>query len=635
MASNTPINARSRSSSLIGNLRSELLRALPFSQMRADHVDAFLAGASQVCFASGEVVLEPANGPVGALLCICQGSITGRHGLAETGGPFEYVAGDLFPVGAMLGQRAVSATYTANEDTCCLRLAADRVRHLAEASPPFADFLNGRVMQLLELSRRAMQAAWSSKTLAEQSLEARLASLPQRPPLAVHPATPLAQALERMHALRVGSVLVVDDAAVPLGILTRYDILGRVTLVQLPLDTPIGDVMTTPVHTLGVEHTLHDAALLMARHGVRHLPVTEHGKLVNIVSERDLFALQRLSLKHLSTELRGARDVATLQHLAGKIRQFAGNLLGQGVQARQLTELISDLNDRLTGRLLHLVAAQRGMDLSAACWLSFGSEGRGEQTVATDQDNGLVFASADAAADRPRWLALALEVNESLDRCGYPLCKGGVMASNPECCLTLDEWQQRFANWIEHGAPEDLLKASIYFDLRPLAGNVNLAQALHEMPAREAARVPRFLKQMAANLLRSQVPLNWRGALDSQRIDGREVLDIKRQGTALFVDAARLFALAQGSSALGTRARFEAAAPSMHVPAQESAAWVSAFEFLQMLRLQAQIGGATIDPTNPNLIDLDALNEIDRRMLKETMRIARRLQQRVELDYGR
>ncbi len=623
------------SSSLLGNLRQELTRYVPFSQMAPAHVEQFVAGATQQYFAPGEVLLQPADGPVQALVCLRQGSVTGRRGMADMTGQFEYVAGDLFPVGALLAQRAVTATYTANEDCFCLMLPAERVRRLAELSLPFASFLNRRVMHFLELSQRAVQATWASHAVAEQSLEARLSSLPRKPALACSADTPLAQALTQMHERRVGSMLVLDAAQAPLGILTRHDILGRVTLPQRPLDTPIAQVMSTPIHALTVDHTLQDAVLLMSRHAIRHLPVTEQGRVVNIVSERDLFALQRLSLKHLSTQLRAAPDQATLQHLAAQVGRFAGHLLGQGVQARQITELISHLNDVLTERLVQLVAARRGMDLGAACWLSFGSEGRSEQTLATDQDNGLVFDSTDPEADRPRWLALALEVNEALDACGYPLCKGQVMASNPECCLTVAEWQRRFAHWIEHGAPEDLLKASIYFDLRPLCGQVALARELREMPAREAARVPRFLKQMADNALRQRPPLNWRGALETRDVDGRATLDLKLSGTAIFVDAARLFALAQGMPLLGTRARLEGVATAMRVAPQESEAWVSAFEFLQMLRLQVQLGTRDRDQANPNLVEVDTLNDIDRRMLKETMRIARRLQQRIELDYQR
>ena len=636
----TAAHPTSPSSGLFGNLRLELGRVLPFSRMDAAHVDQFLAGARQAYFAPDEVLLEPSMGPVRALHLIRQGSVTGRRALAETAGRLEYVAGDLFPVGAVLGQRAVSATYVANQDTFCLLLPADAVQALAAKSAPFADFLHHRVLQFLDASRRALQATYATQTLAEQSLEAKLGTLARKTPLVCSPQTPLAQALSAMHERRVGSVLVTDALGAPLGILTRHDILGRVTLPQRALATPICEVMSAPIHTLSTNNTLLEAALLMSRHGVRHVPVTEEGVLINVVSERDLFALQRLSLKQVSTRIRAARDVVTLQLLAFEIRRLACSLLGQGVHARQLTELISHLNDVLTERVVQLVAQRRGMDLSQACWLAFGSEGRGEQTIATDQDNGLIFVSDDAARDRPAWLAFGLEVNAALGACGYPLCKGNVMASNPQCCLTPAEWQDAFSNWIARGSPQDLLNASIYFDLRALCGNIALARPLREMIVHEAARVPRFLKQMADNALRRRTPLNWRGAIDTHDVGGRAMLDLKLQGSALFVDVARLYALAHGVQALSTRARLEAVAPLLGVAPQEGESWVSAFEFLQMLRLQLQIGGAAAQPApvlqdKPNLIDVGTLNDIDQRMLKETCKVARRLQQRMELDYQR
>lgn len=632
----TPATHRTTpSGSLVSNLRTELMHSLPFSRMQPEHVDSFIASATQAYFAPGEVVLEPAQGPATAVLCIRQGSVTGRKGLAEATGQFEYEVGDLFPVGAALAGRAVTATYTANEDTFCLQLPVQRVQQIAQLSPPFADFLSGRVVHMLELSRRAAQQHWATQALAEQSLERRLDQLPAKTPLACPHTQPLAQALRQMQERRVGSVLVLGDDSTLCGILTRHDILGRVTLPQVPLDTPIGRVMSSPVHTLTGQHTLQDAALLMSRHGVRHVPVVEQGRVLNIVSERDLFAMQKLSIRQLGSDIRAAADLPQLQLLAGRIRNFARHLLGQGVQARQLTELISHLNDLLTVRLWQLLTARRGLDASRACWLAFGSEGRGEQTVATDQDNGLVFDSAQPDLDRPQWLALAAEMNAALDACGYPLCKGNVMASNPACCLTADEWRQRFSLWMEQGAPEDLLNASIYFDLRPLCGHAELAQPLRALIASGPARLPRFVKQLADNCLRHGPPLNWRGALDTQVVNGRALLDLKLQGTALFVDAARLYALAHGLPALGTRARLEEAAPLMHVAPQEGQAWITAFEFLQMLRLQIQLGEHGEVGDNPNQIDVNRLNDIDRRMLKETMRIARSLQQRIELDYRR
>jgi CBS domain-containing protein len=623
------------SPALLGHLRQELLQHAPFGAMQPAHVDLWLVSASQTYHAPGEVVLEPANGPVVQLLFVRRGSITGRRGLADATGPIEYEAGDLFPVGALLAGRPVTAIYTANEDTFCLAVPAATVQQLVQISAPFADFLNGRVLHFLELSRRAMQAGFASQTLAEQSLETRLSELPPRQPLACEAGTPLAEALATMNERRVGSMLVLGPQGQLQGILTRHDVLGRVTLPQVPLATPIAQVMSEPVHALDEEHTLSDAALLMSRQGVRHVPVLRQGRVVNIVSERDLFALQRLSLKQLSANLRAAPDDTTLVQLAGRIREFARNLLGQGVHARQLTELVSHLNDLLTLRLVEVVAGRRGLDRARFAWLCFGSEGRGEQTVATDQDNGLVFASDDADRDRPAWLAFGEEVNNVLAAAGYPLCKGGVMAGRPACCLSVGEWSSRFADWIERGAPEDLLRASIFFDLRPLAGHAPLLAGLERLLVTMPARTPRFIKQLADNALRHAPPLNWRGGLQTTDEDGHAWIDLKLQGTALFVDTARLYALAHGLPNRGTRARLEAAAPLMGVTAQESGSWTAAFEFLQMLRLQLQLGQRGPVGDNPNRIDVGQLNDIDRRLLKESLRMARSLQQRLALDYQR
>jgi CBS domain-containing protein len=628
--------------SLVEHLRQEMARFVPFSQMDAAHVDRFVAASSQCYYEPGEIVLEPAQGVVTRLLFIRRGSISGRRGSDETQPAHEHEAGDLLPIGAALAQRAVTATYRANADTFCLALPIAVMRELAGVSAPFADFLQRRVQQLLDLSRQALQVAYAGQSLAEQSLETPLAQLLRRAAFTVPPHTPLTQALQAMHDKRIGSVLVADDdSGAAVGILTRHDVLGRVTLPGVPLATPISAVMSAPVHALGLAHTAQDAALLMSKHGIRHVPVADdHGRVVGIISERDLFALQRLSLKQVSGAIRAAPDVSTLQAVAGDIRRFARTLLGQGVGARQLTELISHLNDALTERLVTLLAAQHGVDLSRVCWLAFGSEGRSEQTIATDQDNGIVFASDDAERDRPALLAFAREVNDALDACGYPLCKGNIMASNPACCLSAREWQARFAEWIDHGAPEDLLNASIYFDFRALAGAAALTQPMRALVVREAARNARFMKQMADNALRNGPALTWTGGLDTTDLNGQSVIDLKLRGTAIFVDAARLYALAHGIEATGTRTRFEAAARALGAPPQEAEAWTGAFEVLQMLRLQVQLDGArrhAVDAAdgNPNLVDVAALNDIDRRVLKESLRVARRLQQRIELDWRR
>jgi CBS domain-containing protein len=615
----------------------QLIQHPPFSQMRKEDVAALVGAATESRYTADEVILSPDSGGVSHVCVIYRGEVSAHKGIAafsSTG--FHYETGDMFPVSAALGSRPVTATYTATTETTCLQVPLPVVEKIAQRSPPFASFITGKTLQLLELSRRATQAAYSAQALAALSLERKLRELPSKPLATCGADARVEDVLRIMQQQRVGSVIVTRTGGEIEGIFTRKDVLNRVALPQTPLTSAIAAVMTRDVRTLTVEHTAQDAALLMSRFAIRHVPVLDNARVVSVVSERDLFAIQRMSVKQVSSAARTADDVQTLKFVAQDIRVFARALLSQGVHAKSLTELISHLNDVLTARLLEIVARDFGMSMNDMCWLSFGSEGRSEQTISTDQDNGLIFISDKPERDRPKWLAFGKAVNEALDDCGYPLCTGNIMAGNPECCLTLDEWKRRFGVWIEQGTPENLLRANIFFDFRPLAGRTELAVLLRDFVKRAAKDVLRFHKQLADDILRRGAPLNWLGVIHTERIDGRAVVDLKLRGTALFVDVARLQSLALGIPETGTRRRFEAIAQQRSVEPQRAEAWCTAFEFLQMLRLRIQLDREDSPgwiSGHPNKIEVAALNEIDRRLLKEAFRIARKLQQRVELDY--
>jgi CBS domain-containing protein len=622
------------SHSLVQNLRQQLMQGLPFSKMAQKDVDFFLTASSEAYFAPKEVILSPADGAPQFLYLIRQGRVSGRRdipGIEETA--FLLDAGSLFSIGSAFANRPVSTTYSAVDDCFCLLFPVEAMRQLASQSIPFSEFLNNRIWGLLQESRIALRNAFASQALAEQSLESRVGDLALKKPLTIGPNKSLREALTLIDEKKVGSILIVEDQHTILGILTRYDVLSRVTLSDLDLSTPISAVMTPDVKTLTVDDTAEMAGLLMSRFHIRHLPVLDRGELVGIISERDLFSLQRLSLSNISSAIRGTDDLAQLQKCADDIRTFARNLLGQGVQARQLTTLISHLNDVLTVRLIEIYAAKHQLNMTQFAWIALGSEGRSEQTIATDQDNALVFSDSAPESQREVFLRFAGEVNQALNECGYPLCKGNIMASNPELCLTQHEWLIRFSRWIEQGNPQDLLNASIFFDFRVLAGNPDLLIPLKDYVRTKAAATPRFIKLMADNSLNIRVPLNWFGAIEPKEIDGQKTIDLKMQGTAIIVDVARIYSLAFGIEAINTRERLAAIGRALNVPESESASWITAFEFLQTLRLAAQIGEAKIGG-NPNVIDIEKLNIVDRSILKEALSKVRSLQQHLQLDYA-
>jgi CBS domain-containing protein len=197
------------------------------------------------------------------------------------------------------------------------------------------------------------------------------------------------------------------------------------------------------------------------------------------------------------------------------------------------------------------------------------------------------------------------------------------------------EWRERFAHWMEQGTPDHLLKASIFFDLRPLWGDPAPAEALRDFVLQKASQNPRFRRQMAANALRAEPPL---GLIQDFALSGTGeragTIDLKTHGTTPFVDGARILALTSGVRETNTLARLRGCAARKAIRADEAAAWGDAYAFILLQRtrnLQAQ-QRADRQPVD-NRLNPNDLNELDRRILKETFRQARKLQSRLKLDY--
>lgn len=467
------------------------------------------------------------------------------------------------------------------------------------------------------------------------AMDRLLSEVIRRQPVTCRPPDSIESALRTMHGENVGSLIVTDDGRKPLGIFTLPDLLTRVALPRRDLAGPISAVMSDGVVTLPSSATAYEAAIAMVREGIRHVVVVDaEGTVVGIVSEKDLFALQRTGLRQLSQEIRTAPDLASLVALAKEVRGFAQSRLAEGVSSEQLTRLIASLNDLLTRRVLELESG--ALEKTAWCWLALGSEGRHEQTLATDQDNGLVFevpAGTTADALRERLLPFAQRVNKGLEACGFPLCTGEVMASNPRWCLGVEEWRREFAHWIESGNPEALLNSTIFFDFRAVGGEKRLGDDLRAWLVGAIAGNDRFLRQMAENALRNRPPLGWlRDFTVSGAGEQRGTVDLKINGAALFVDAARIFALAAGVAATSTAERLRAAAEPLHIPGEELEAWIGAFFHIQALRLQTQqradTGGKAANRVAPR-----TLNILERTILRESLRQAQSIQARLALNY--
>ena len=291
----------------------------------------------------------------------------------------------------------------------------------------------------------------------------------------------------------------------------------------------------------------------------------------------------------------------------------------------------------MTVRLIELTGLDGALRDAGAAWIVLGSAGRAEQTLATDQDNAIVFADGtEPEARRRELLPLAERVNAALDRSGYPLCRGEVMARNPHWCLSRSEWRERFAAWIERPEPEALLNAAIFFDFRTVHGERNLVAGLRDWLAAYARDRGRFLFLMVRNALGNQPPLGL--IRDFALARGGEhpgTIDLKVNGVQLFVEAARIYSLADGVTATNTlRTAGGGRGRTRRFPAPELDAWVDAFRVIQRLRLALNGAQHARGEMLHNHLNPAALVEEERRGLRHALRQARNLQARLGRDFS-
>lgn len=626
---------------LVAATADVLRRHVPFDRMAPEALAFVAEHACLRFFLKDSEIVTPAMGPVQAFYIVQRGRVLARQ--AGDINVTEYSSltlgpGECFPIGSVMAARASTNHYVAAEDCFCYQLAAEDFLRLAQMSPPFNLFCTQYLAGLLNQSRRQLQVQFAQRAAEQQSMTAPLSAIIGKAPVAVPPETPIREVVERMVVERIGSMVIVDETQRPIGIFTQSDALKRIVLPGVSLERPIAEVMSARPHALSDHAPVYDAALAMAMHGVRHLPVTdEAGTLKGVVSERDLFALQRIGLRQIRQAIEGAEDIEVLRLAGNDIRQLALNMLVQGVGAEQLTQFISALNDAVTRRVLQLNLARHDLFGIEWAWLAFGSEGRDEQTFSTDQDNGIIYTCTDIQNREELELRLhdfAEDVNRDLDLVGFPFCKGNIMASNPELCLTLEAWEEKFDRWIRVPEPKALLNASIFFDFRPLYGAGHLAARLRVTLLRLARAQPVFLRMLASNALSVQPPLGMiRDFVTDLHAEHPGCIDLKIYGARLFIDTARIFALAAGVHATNTVQRLRLSGERMGMTPTEIGAIIDGFNFIQQLRLRHQHFEEEHGRPGDNYVNPDQLNELDRHILKESFRQARKLQQRLKLDY--
>ncbi|MGY6409570.1 MAG: DUF294 nucleotidyltransferase-like domain-containing protein [Alkalilacustris sp.] len=459
-------------------------------------------------------------------------------------------------------------------------------------------------------------------------------ALIKRAPVSVPPETPIREAARLMRTHRISSVLLLEGGAL-CGILTDRDLRDRVVAEGLDVARPVRDVATAAPLTIGIERPAFHALLVMARHNVHHVPVMDGAEVAGMVTSTDIAEHHSDSAITLAGAIFEQDLLDSLVQVSGRIRHLQRSLAATNASAHSTGQIVSAMTDALTTRLVQLAEAELGPPPVPYAWVAAGSQGRGEQTARSDQDNCLVLDDGyDAALHGAYFAELARRVCDGLDACGYVHCPGGMMAMTDQWRQPLARWREYFRRWIDMPEPEAMMLTGVFLDQRCVHGRADLVAGLRAEVVARAQANKGFLAALAANALQRKPPLNWRGrlALIKEGAHGGTI-DLKMHGIVPIVDMARYYAFSAGSEAVNTRERLEQAAARGKLTEAQARDLLDALDFLSGLRLQHQArrmaGGLDAD----NYLDPAELSNFERGHLLEAFRLIARMQSVVAEAY--
>lgn len=581
----------------------------PFDTLEAAGLRAVGESLEVVYLPRGTSVLHKDGTPSTHLFVIRKGSVS----LMRDGQVVQLLEeGDCFGFPSLIARAAPTADVVAAEDTLCYRLPG-KVFDALMADRGFADFF------LADLSQRVRSAAAARPPALASDLATPLARVARRPALLATEGESVRDAACRMTEAAVSSLVIVDPAGAALGIVTDKDLRARVVAAGLDAATPLARVMTRGVRTLPSTATLFDALVFMLERDLKHVPVEEEGRVAGMVTSGDLVRLRT----HDPLKLLHALQRGVPPGYGRELTAMIDALAAGGLDAPGIARVVSRLNDALVGQLIRRARDELGRPPCEFAWIVFGSEGRMEQLLSTDQDNALVYetASEEAAVYFAR---LAEHVVGGLIEAGFPPCPGGYMATR--WTRSLAELEGLFAGWLARADGKALLEAASFFDFRAVAGELRL-DALHELV--RSARGSMFVQRLAGEALRWRPPL---GLFRQIRAEAGGV-DLKAGGIYPVVSLARVLALDEGSDARPTLDRLAAAAAAGTLSQEGAATLGEAFRFLLGLRLRAQLAALRAGRAPSNSVDPKALAPLERRYLKDTFQAIAHVQSAVAYRY--
>lgn len=551
--------------------------------------------------------------------------------------------GDLFGLRPLIMKEDYVMGAAANEETILYGIPIDLFHNIIASYPKVSQFL---IASFATNTREPFSDKHKGKLFANitsaQKLENSYAETQSakysKNPITCGIDTTIKEACVTMSESKINSIIVAEKK-LPIGIITDKDIRMKIGTGLFSIDEKVSKIMTSPVITFPEKISVAEAQIALLKNKVSHICITKDGtdqsELVGILGNRDLDIIQGNNPIFLIREIRHSKDVETLKHIRVQASELTKGYLEQEIPIYFITKVISEINTAITKRIIKLAIAELGEEPPVAyAWLAMGSQGRKEQLLITDQDNALVFENV-SPVEYPKvkdyFLRVATKVTEKLNIVGFEYCPANIMASNPKWCLSLNEWEKQFKDWVEDPVSDKILLSVIFFDFEYIDGNKELYNQMSDSVFSNVAKNEIFLTFLSKVTLDNPAPLSFfKQFLVEQDGEHKDQFDIKSRAIRPLVDAARIFALQHNLKINNTIARYERL---MEIEPQNRDLFEScAIAFKILLQFRTSQGLANND--GGRFVDINSLSKADRLKLKSCFKPLSNIQDSLKMRFG-
>jgi CBS domain-containing protein len=575
----------------------------PFDRLTPNEAETLRASLDIAYFRPNEAIIAQ-DVLANAFYVVIKGTVEERDeaGLLALLGPK-----DSFDSRALVHGQGGHA-FVAREETLCYVIPKTVTLKLIQTNSRFAAFFYREISQKLdELARDEEARRYGSL------MYAKVAELYLHPPAFVAANDTIETAGHMMREVNSNALFVRDGERI--GIITGMSLSKAVVLRRQSIQMWVRDLTNFDIVSVRLDDFVSSALLLMTKCNKRRLAVRDDERFVGILEEIDLLGFLAGSAQIVAGRIDRASSQEDLVVASREIEAQTRVLRRQGVKVEVIEEIVSDLNRRLLSRLFEMVAPAELRTTS--CLIVMGSEGRGEQTMRTDQDNGIILAGP---VEGETLDAFRREFSGALESFGFPPCPGNVMVRNPAWSKPLSEYLADFRRWIALPDETAHMNVAIIYDAQAVAGNAQLLDkaktALVDLIRGEQA----FLAHFARAIDAFDTPIGLFNNLVTSEGAG-DALDLKKGGIFPIVHGVRSMAIAHGILERSTDKRIARLRDLGVLKTEFTNDLSQAFRFLLMLRLDGQLAAAA--GASGTLVRPAQLSSMERQLLRDALHVVK------------